>query len=230
MYKIVTSSLQATSKRLRRLDLASKSPLFTLFQETREQNGLLTIRAAGVESHFRTANTLLLSRSQKPFYMTKLSFTWLTSVIGLMTALINSAIIILAVVTRRSTNAGLLAVGLTQAVSLQDVINLLLVSWTQLEISAVAVERNMEYSALAPEEDQQPESGGTYLSEDWPPRGDLRLASVTARYAADLAPALDGISFQVPAGTKVGICGRTGSGKRSSQIQSSFGEHHKLIF
>ncbi|KAJ7762735.1 P-loop containing nucleoside triphosphate hydrolase protein [Mycena maculata] len=202
----------ATAKRLRRLDLSSKAPLYTLFQETIDFNGLLTIRAASAGNRLIKSNTILLAQSQRPFYLTTLTSVWFASTIGVMTAIVNTAIVILAVATRRSTNAGLLAVGLTQAVSLQDVITLMLTSWTQLEISAVALERNLEYSKLVPEQDSHPDQD---LAPDaaWPSQGDVKFKNVFARYTMEGAPVLRGISFHAPAGTKLGIVGRTGCGK-----------------
>jgi len=45
------------------------------------------------------------------------------------------------------------------------------------------------------------------------PRGALSARDLTFRYAPDLPPALDGISFDVAPGATLGILGRTGSGK-----------------
>lgn len=197
---------------MRRLDLSSKAPLYTLFQETIDFNGLLTIRAASAGNRLIQQNTFLLAQSQRPFYLTTLASVWFASTIGVMTATVNTAIVILAVATRRSTNAGLLAVGLTQAVSLQDTITLMLTSWTQLEISAVAVERNLEYSNLAPEQDTLPAVGST-PDGAWPSKGDVRFKDVYARYTIDGPPVLRGISFDARAGSKFAIVGRTGGGK-----------------
>jgi len=57
---------------------------------------------------------------------------------------------------------------------------------------------------------------------DWPSRGEVEFCNVTLRYRAGLEPALRGISVRVPPGRKVGIVGRTGSGK-SSLTQALFG-------
>lgn len=49
----------------------------------------------------------------------------------------------------------------------------------------------------------------------WPDRGEIRVQGLHVRYRADLPVVLRGVDFTVPAGQKVGVVGRTGSGKSS---------------
>ena len=49
----------------------------------------------------------------------------------------------------------------------------------------------------------------------WPTSGDLRVDGLTARYSPDGPKVLHGLSFTVKSGERVGIVGRTGSGKSS---------------
>lgn len=46
--------------------------------------------------------------------------------------------------------------------------------------------------------------------EDWPQQGHLQFCGVSLRYGSGLPDALDGVSFELRPGQKVGICGRTG--------------------
>lgn len=83
-----------------------------------------------------------------------------------------------------------------------------------LEQAMSAVQRVAEYKDL-PIEGSQP---GAVLEEPspcWPQHGALSLDKVEMRYQPHLPPALKGVSLEVKPGEKLGIVGRTGSGKSS---------------
>ncbi|XP_070558777.1 ATP-binding cassette sub-family C member 9-like isoform X1 [Ptychodera flava] len=57
---------------------------------------------------------------------------------------------------------------------------------------------------------------GTYTpSPGWPEKGNIRFEDVSFKYAADQEPILKDVNVNFKAGEKIGICGRTGSGKSS---------------
>ncbi|KAJ3809549.1 P-loop containing nucleoside triphosphate hydrolase protein [Lentinula aff. lateritia] len=202
----------ATSKRVRRLDLASKSPLYTLYQETMMFDALLTVRAAGAEGHYLDSSEILLARSQRPFYLSRNVAAWLVSSIGIMTSIVNTSVVLLAITTRRSASAGLFAAAMSQAISLQDMLNTMLTSWTKLEMAAVSLERNLDLVNIVPEDDDDKFQGpGISDDKEWPSRGEIELTNVMAKYR--VTPILKDVSFRAPAGSSLGICGRTGSGK-----------------
>lgn len=55
----------------------------------------------------------------------------------------------------------------------------------------------------------------------WPARGEIQFSDVTMRYREGLEPSIKNLNFSIQAGMKVGIVGRTGSGK-SSILQALF--------
>ena len=78
----------------------------------------------------------------------------------------------------------------------------------------MSIERIQEYChpQLEPEEPSTKELASP--SSTWPSAGKITFDRFTLRYRAGLEPALDGLSFVIEAGSRVGVCGRTGAGKR----------------
>ena len=70
---------------------------------------------------------------------------------------------------------------------------------------------------------QAREEGGAELTlleppPSWPDKGRVEFKNVCARYRPELDRVLDGISFVVESRQKVGVVGRTGSGKSSMML------------
>ena len=59
------------------------------------------------------------------------------------------------------------------------------------------------------------------LSEQWPKAGDLEFKNVSLKYADHLPLVLKNVSFKIKSGSRVGLIGRTGSGK-STIFQSAY--------
>ena len=104
---------------------------------------------------------------------------------------------------------------------------------TELEANLVAVERMRTYKDVAPEPGywaapQQLEGEGKGNV-----RGRIELRNVGLRYGEDLPLVLDGLDVVIQPSEKVGVVGRTGSGKSSLLMAltrlvrpASYGPHH----
>ncbi|KZV67808.1 P-loop containing nucleoside triphosphate hydrolase protein [Peniophora sp. CONT] len=80
------------------------------------------------------------------------------------------------------------------------------------EISANSLERIYAYLSL--EQEPQP-SQESVPPASWPTSGELRVKNLSARYSPEGPRVLHDLSFTVRSGERVGIVGRTGSGKSS---------------
>jgi len=69
--------------------------------------------------------------------------------------------------------------------------------------------------ALAPSWDR---SKWPQAFSHWPAKGDVEFCSVSARYRPGLPRVLKHLSIRIPAGSRIGIVGRTGSGKSSLML------------
>ena len=89
-------------------------------------------------------------------------------------------------------------------------------SLTSMEVSMNSIERTKEYSEVAQERDHT--TAATTTVDNWPARGQVSFVGVSARYRPSLPLVLKDFSVTIDAGTKVGFCGRTGSGKSTSML------------
>lgn len=60
-----------------------------------------------------------------------------------------------------------------------------------------------------------PPDSSVLVDDGWPWQGNVQFRNVSMRYSPNTRRALDGVTLTVPAGTTLGIVGRTGSGKSS---------------
>jgi ABC-type multidrug transport system fused ATPase/permease subunit len=83
----------------------------------------------------------------------------------------------------------------------------------------ICVERVSEYSKVESEADLSKVSDQKLVN--WPKSGDIEVNNLSIRYRSTLPLSLSGISFSIKSGQKVGVVGRTGSGK-STLVQALF--------
>lgn len=74
------------------------------------------------------------------------------------------------------------------------------------------MERIQDYIDI---EHEEPFSPSKKPPAAWPTSGSLTINNLSARYSPEGPNVLHGLSFSVPSGSKIGVVGRTGSGKSS---------------
>ena len=85
----------------------------------------------------------------------------------------------------------------------------------------VARMRKQNYVELSGDDDGEGDDTVAVRMDSWPTSGKIEFRNVSMRYRSDLPKTLRNLSFTIPAGSSVGIVGRTGAGK-SSLIQVLF--------
>ncbi|UKZ85058.1 uncharacterized protein TrAFT101_000933 [Trichoderma asperellum] len=212
LYYFLQRGYLRTSRQLRLLDLEEKAPVYTQFMET--LSGISTIRAFGWQKQAILKNHQLVDRSQRPFYLLIMVQRWLVLVLDLTTTALALLVVGFAVKLRGSVSVGLAGVSLVQLISMSETLNMLIQFWTSIETSIGAVARIKQFAEETPNEslpgeDQEP-------TADWPNRGHVVIRDLEASYGenGDIK-ALDGVTLDLKPGEKVGVCGRTGSGKSS---------------
>ncbi|XP_025846741.2 ATP-binding cassette sub-family C member 10 isoform X2 [Vulpes vulpes] len=212
LYYRVQRHYRASSRELRRLSSLTLSPLYTHLADTLA--GLPVLRAAGATSRFEEENQRLLELNQRCQFAASATMQWLDIRLQLMGATVVSAIAGIALVQHQQglTNPGLVGLSLSYALSLTGLLSGLVSSFTQTETMLVSVERLEEYSCDLP---QEPQGQLPRLGIGWLTQGSVEFQDVVLVYRPGLPNALDGVTFRVQPGEKLGIVGRTGSGKSS---------------
>lgn len=205
----------AANREARRIGNVVKSPVFSLLTEV--LNGVKTICAFGKGETIMLEAEKRLDVTYSAAYLQNLLNRWL----GLRIELLGTAIIgTVALGTALSklfnfgtTNVAVLSLGLTMSTTITTMLN-----WMVRQVSAVesdmnSIERILFYSeAIEQEElDLVPCTQTKSELKD----SSIVFENVNMRYRPDLPLVLQHLSFSVRGGEKVGIVGRTGSGKSS---------------
>ncbi|KAK7418553.1 hypothetical protein QQX98_003898 [Neonectria punicea] len=201
-----------TSRQLRLLDLEEKAPVYTHFLET--LSGLATLRAFGWMPATIEANYVLVDRSQRPFYLLIMVQRWLVLVLDMTTAALALLVVGFAVMLRGDVDLGLTGVSLVQLIGLSETLNMLIQFWTSIETSIGAVARIKQFAEDTGDENLPGDTREPPTA--WPDSGEIQIRDLKASYEGrEEVKALDGITLDIKPGEKIGICGRTGSGKSS---------------
>ncbi|KDE07748.1 hypothetical protein MVLG_02020 [Microbotryum lychnidis-dioicae p1A1 Lamole] len=212
IYKRVQTYYLATSRELKRLDATTKSPIFASFQET--LGGVATIRAYRQSARFIAENEARVDRNQEAYFPSINCNRWLAvrlEFLGSNIIFFTALLCVIALVRNRNVDAGLIGIALSYALSTTQTLNWIVRSATEVETNIVSVERVQEYIELKPEAPLYIQN--TEPDASWPQSGSLKYDHVAARYRENLDLVLRDVSFEIKGGEKVGVCGRTGSGK-----------------
>ncbi|KAK0716329.1 ABC transporter [Lasiosphaeris hirsuta] len=213
---LIQKTYLRTSRQLRLMDLETKAPLYSLLEES--LSGLATIRAFGWQAKLHEKSDGLIDRSQRPFYLLFAVQRWLTLVLDLLVAAIAVLLAVLVVQLRGTVAAGGVGLALLGVIQFSQHVKLLVTFWTTLETHIGSVARLRSFAETTRGEDQ-PEEKDT-PPPGWPAGGGIEFRRLDAGYGGS-NHILKNVSLTVKPGEKIGVCGRTGSGK-TSLIMSLF--------
>ncbi|CAN1300407.1 ABC transporter C family member 10 [Linum perenne] len=182
----------ASSKELMRINGTSKSTLASHLAESIA--GSVTIRAFGEEERMFAKNLELIDRNASPYFHSFSANKWLVQRLEFLCAIILSS---------TTLAMAMLDLGASASVSVQF--------QCLLSNLIISVERLEQYTHIASEAPEVIPNNRPQPT--WPAIGKLEISNLKVRYRQNAPLVLKGISFTVEGGHKVGIVGRTGSGK-----------------
>jgi ABC-type multidrug transport system fused ATPase/permease subunit len=118
---------------------------------------------------------------------------------------------LLGIFLRGSVDSGLISLSLSYIMVLTGLVQFTVRTTIDVENNMTSVERLAHYSLIESEAPHVMESNK--LPKNWPENGEISFKELKLKYRKELDYALRGISLSIKRGEKIGICGRTGSGK-----------------
>ncbi|PVG00760.1 putative YCF1-vacuolar ABC transporter [Serendipita vermifera] len=216
-YRRILIYYLATSRELKRLDAITRAPIFTWFQET--LSGLSTIRAFRHQNLFILNLEKRLDRNQMQYIASINVNRWLAirlEFIGSLIVLLVAVLSLVKLLWLGGVDAGLVGMVLSYCLSISGALNWMVRSASEVEQNIVSVERMIQYANLTPEAPTSIEE--TKPKQPWPNDGVIEFRSMSMRYRPELDTVLKNMNLKIPKHAKVGVVGRTGSGKSSTML------------
>ncbi|KAF8751127.1 P-loop containing nucleoside triphosphate hydrolase protein [Rhizoctonia solani] len=174
----------------------TRSPLFSHFGTALA--GITSIRAYGVQEHFKNEAMERVdkyTRAARTFYNLNRWISFRMNALGGVFAAGLAAYLVYGGSSPDASNTGF---SLNRAVMLSS--------------GVFGLERIKSYIAIEQEAAPVPEK---VPPAHWPSSGNIIVENLSARYSSNSPIVLHGLSFEVKSGERIGIVGRTGSGKSS---------------
>ncbi|EJD04272.1 uncharacterized protein FOMMEDRAFT_106872 [Fomitiporia mediterranea MF3/22] len=188
----------------------AKSPVLSHFGAA--VTGLVSIRAFGAQDMFKSETLARIDRyvrSARTFYNLN---RWVCIRIDTLGGLFASGLAAYLVYGKQLGSASNTGFSLNMAVAFSSLILWWVRILNQFEVAGISLERIQGYIEI--EQETKPAPDGVPPAY-WPSSGKIVVDKLSARYSRDGPKVLYDISFEIKAGERVGVVGRTGSGKSS---------------
>lgn len=174
------------------------------------------LTTVSISHRFIELSDLKVDHNQVCYFPSVIANRWLAIRLEMVGNIIIFFAALFAVLGRDSNdplNAGLVGLSVSYAMQITQTLNWLVRMSSDVETNIVAVERIKEYGETKQEAPWNLPNETT--PRDWPEKGRVDFENYQVRYREGLDLVLQGITFSVAGGEKVGIVGRTGAGKSS---------------
>jgi ABC-type multidrug transport system fused ATPase/permease subunit len=220
IYYQLQNSYRRVAREVKRLDSLARSPRFAHFKETLQ--GLAVIRAFNQSEWAMQQFYSKITYSTEMFHTHYMVNRWFSTRLPLIGAGISTVTGLMVVF---SSYNGWIAAGTAGLVTLYALDFWRHLNWgvrifSDLESRMTSIERLQFYCDL-PAEKNVLGVAKENLDDHWPKSGALEFKNVSLRYADHLPMVLKKVSFKIESGSRVGLIGRTGSGK-STIFQSVY--------
>ncbi|KAI9086573.1 hypothetical protein K1719_031434 [Acacia pycnantha] len=200
----------ASAKELMRLNGTTKSYIANHLAES--VAGAMTIRAFEEEDRFFVKNLDLIDFNASPFFHNFTANEWLIQRLETVSAFVLvSAALCMVVLPPGTFSSGFIGMAISYGLSLNASLVFSIQNQCTIANYIISVERLNQYMYIPSEAPEVIE--GNRPPVNWPVIGKVEINNLQIRYRPDSPLVLRGISCTFEGGHKIGVVGRTGSGK-----------------
>ncbi|XAR58448.1 Xenobiotic-transporting ATPase [Bertholletia excelsa] len=208
----------STSRELTRLDSITKAPVIHHFSES--ISGVMTIRCFRKQKMFCQENVNRVNANLRMDFHNNGSNEWLgfrLELIGSFILCVSALFLIL--LPSSIINPANVGLSLSYGLSLNSMLFWSIYMSCFVENRMVSVERIKQFTNIPSEAEW--EKKDCLPSPNWPTHGNIELKDLQVRYRPNTPLVLKGVTLNIRGGEKIGVVGRTGSGK-STLVQVFF--------
>ncbi|XP_046379798.2 ATP-binding cassette sub-family C member 5-like [Haliotis rufescens] len=213
VFIVLTVMFAPVLQRLKYVDNVTRSPYLSHLAATID--GISTIHVYGQSQRFIRQFCDMLDKNSLPFFLFYAANRWLALFLDLMTIAVIGATGFLVVFTLDSENSANAGLALSFAIQITSLLQYTLRLCVETNSRFTSVKRIQDYIENLPEEGSTPAGENGDIPDDWPSQGQVRFRKYNMKYHEGLQLSLKNISLNICPHEKIGIVGKSGSGKSS---------------
>jgi len=195
-----------------RLSRITSSPVTSLFTESLD--GLTHIRSANYQDQFMKKYFNRQNENMKNQILLSALQGWFSFRINMASFVIIGPTIAAAILFSKGSNNGLIGLLITYLLDLNNNLIQVLQTFSNFESNLISFERCKAFTEVDTEKSHNTMVPlANYDHYSWPNHGEIEVKNYFTKYRPTLPYVLKDISFKIHPSEKIGVVGRTGSGK-----------------
>ncbi|OVA17566.1 ABC transporter [Macleaya cordata] len=208
----------SAARELARMVGIRKSPILHHFSESIA--GAAAIRCFNQEDRFLAININLIDNYSRIAFHNSATMEWLCVRINFLFNLVFFFVLVILVsLPREAISPSLAGLAATYGLNLNVLQAWVIWNFCNVENKMISVERILQFTNIPSEAPLEIDE--CRPKPEWPMNGTVQINNLQVKYNISLPMVLKGVTCTFPGGKKIGVVGRTGSGK-STLIQALF--------